>query len=138
MACFSMVLGRANQLQIAPLCCLQQYKELSKRTNLFLQTFVILPRHIILQTGNYCAQNQIQQGLEVELSPSSSLCIVESPHRGGLSSSLWFTRGVKQGCALSPLLFSLYISGLGKVLYFKKEGVVFNDILVTALFSLMI
>ena len=26
---------------------------------------------------------------------------------GGLSNPLWFTRGVKQGCVLSPLLFSL-------------------------------
>jgi len=36
MARFRMVSGRANQLQIASLCCLQQFKELCKRTNLFL------------------------------------------------------------------------------------------------------
>ena len=34
----------------------------------------------------------------------------------GLSSPLWLTRGVKQGCVLSPLLV-LYISTLGNVLH---------------------
>jgi len=53
---------------------------------------------------------------------------------GGLSNPLWFTRGVKQGCVLSPLLFSLYISGLGRVLHSMKEGVQFNGVFISALF----
>ena len=40
--------------------------------------------------------------------------------QGGLSAPLWFTRGVKQGCSLSPLLFSLYMSGLGAALHEEK------------------
>ena len=31
---------------------------------------------------------------------------------GWLSDPLWFTKGVKQGCLLSPMLFALYVSGL--------------------------
>ena len=35
----------------------------------------------------------------------------------GLSKPLWFTKGVKQGCVLSSLLFALYISSLGVSLH---------------------
>ena len=52
----------------------------------------------------------------------------------GLSRPLWFTLGVKQGCILSPMLFSLYVSGLGKVLHSMKEGVQFIGVTITALF----
>ena len=51
----------------------------------------------------------------------------------GLSAPLWFTKGVKQGCVLSPLLFALYLSGLGKVLHNMKEGINFNGGIISAL-----
>ena len=54
--------------------------------------------------------------------------------KGGLSAPLWFTKGVKQGCVLSPLLFALYISGLGKVLHALREGVHFDNCVISALF----
>merc|ERR1712243_397830 len=34
-----------------------------------------------------------------------------------VSAPLWFQRGVKQGCCLSPLLFALYMEGLGTKLH---------------------
>ena len=53
---------------------------------------------------------------------------------GGLSLPIWFTKGVKQGCILSPLLFALYISGLGKVLQETNLGVQLGTEIITALF----
>ena len=49
---------------------------------------------------------------------------------GSLPPPLWFT---KQGCILSTLLFTLYISGLGLVLQAMKEGVNFNGQILSAL-----
>ena len=53
---------------------------------------------------------------------------------GGLTAPLWFTKGGKQGCGLSPLLFSLYMAGLGEKLHAMKEGVNFNGQVISALF----
>ena len=45
-----------------------------------------------------------------------------------MSAPLWFTRGVKQGCSLSPLLFSLHMSGLGKQLQKSEVGIKLGQI----------
>ena len=52
----------------------------------------------------------------------------------GLSTPLWFTRGVKQGCALSALLFALYIAGLGIQLQETKLGIEIGGVHLTRLF----
>ena len=59
---------------------------------------------------------QIKQSMYFNDNVRARLC-------GGLSNPLWFTRVVEEGCVLSPLLFSLYVSGLAKVLHSMKEGV---------------
>ena len=52
----------------------------------------------------------------------------------GLSAPLWFTGGVKQRCALSPLLFALYIAGLGIRLQETKLGIEIGGVHLTGLF----
>jgi len=52
----------------------------------------------------------------------------------GVSSPLWFTCGVKQGCALSTILFALYISGLGIRLQETKRGIDIGGVQLTGLF----
>ena len=41
----------------------------------------------------------------------------------GLTDQLFFTKGVKQGCSLSPMLFSFYIANLGDTLNSTNLGV---------------
>ena len=51
-----------------------------------------------------------------------------------LSAPLWFTKGVKQGCSLSPMLFALYVAGLGNALHNSKLGYQLGGVVLTALF----
>ena len=51
-----------------------------------------------------------------------------------MSAPLWFTQGVKQGCSLSPLLFSLYMSGLGERLQKTEVGIKLGHITLSGLF----
>jgi len=52
----------------------------------------------------------------------------------GLSAPVWFTCGVKQGCALSPLLFALFIAGLGIRLEETKLWIEIGGVHLTGLF----
>ena len=52
----------------------------------------------------------------------------------GLTEPLYFTSGVKQGCSLSPMLFALYISGLGEALHLSKLGIRMGSSIISALF----
>ena len=52
----------------------------------------------------------------------------------GLSAPLWFTRGVKQGCCLSPLLFAPYVAGLGIKLQESCLGIKLGSETLTGIF----
>ena len=52
----------------------------------------------------------------------------------GLTDPLYFTKGVKQGCSLSPMLFALNISGLGEALHLSQLGIKMGLSIISALF----
>ena len=52
----------------------------------------------------------------------------------GLTDPVYFTQGVKQGCSLSPMLFALYVSGLGDALHRSQLGIELGEEIITALF----
>ena len=52
---------------------------------------------------------------------------------GVTTQSVFLRRGLRQGCSLSPLLFALYISGLGEELASVDEGFKVGDVLVSSL-----
>ena len=51
-----------------------------------------------------------------------------------LSAPIWFTKGVKQGCSLSLMLFALYVSGLGDALHNSKLGFQMGEVVLMAIF----
>ena len=52
---------------------------------------------------------------------------------GSLTNSVYLQRGLRQGCSLSPLLFALYVMGLGEDLAAAKEGFVIGGTLISSL-----
>jgi hypothetical protein len=53
---------------------------------------------------------------------------------GITTAPVYLGRGLRQGCSLSPLLFALYVSGLGHDLTMCDQGVLLHKVCVSAIF----
>ena len=59
---------------------------------------------------------------------------VKSTVNGSTTRSVFLGRGLRQGCSLSPLLFALYVSGLGEDLCSSGEGFMVGNVMISSLF----
>ena len=53
---------------------------------------------------------------------------------GVSTSPVYLRRGLRQGCSLSPMLFALYVSGLGQDLTVASQGVKLHNFTISAIF----
>ena len=59
---------------------------------------------------------------------------VKSTVNGSTTRSVFLRRGLRQGCSLSPLLFALYIAGMGEDLSSIGEGFSVAKVVISAMF----
>ena len=58
---------------------------------------------------------------------------VQAVVNGMSSRQVYLRRGLRQGCSLSPMLFALYIAGLGEAIMVSSEGFRVGGIVVSGL-----